>query len=237
MNKKCWIGKSEHTIVLFYGELGYNISPNFQYPKEYIGGWGQHNFKDITKEYLNNTKIRVESEEHSKFIQELAFSVGIGWKGNSFKLNDNGGYKICHLYLKNRYLTYTGQSDEDFFKEEEMKEVFLPLPPNYDKEVESEIKAQNNSTEVEIYWNEPLKNDYGKVELCLPFSLMDQDIYVCMEDKTSYVVDRITGLPVAKYLDEGFNVHNDISNYRKVELIVGKDIAAKLKEEGLINVD
>lgn len=239
MDKKCWIGKSENTIVLFYDELGYNISPNFQYPKEYIGGWGQHNFKDITKEYLSDTKIKVESEEHSKFIQELAFSVGILWGGRSSKVDDHGkdSSAIGHLYMEDVYLTYTNPTEVTFYRDCGLKEIFLPLPPNYGKEENNsqdvETKEENPFIGKEIYWNEPLKNDYEEM-----FVDYKCDSYVRVKNKESdlrYSVDPKTGYPIGKEVPEELSIINDISNYRKVELIAGKDIAAKLKEEGLIN--
>lgn len=232
MDKKCWIGKSENTIVLFYDELGYNISPNFQYPKEYIGGWGQHNFKDITKEYLSDTKIKVESEEHSKFIQELAFSIGMYWytchEGNLENM------EAQYLYFDDRGISWSSDDDsgnDTFFKDCTEKQIFLPLPPDYARE--ENPKEENHSTEVEIYWNEPLKNDYEEM-----FVDYKCDSYVRVKNKESdlrYSVDPKTGYPIGKEVPEELSIINDISNYRKVELIAGKDIAAKLKEEGLIN--
>lgn len=170
MDKKCWIGKYKGATVLFSQNKGLLLefegaSDDPSYKNIWRSNYIVPKFLDITKEYLQQTKIKVESEDHSKFIQELAFSAGYLWRGVSSKINDRVNRRIKYLYFKGKYLTYgdSSESDTDLYNDDGSKEIFLPLPPNYGKEVESEIKDQNNSTEVEIYWNEPLKNDYEEI--------------------------------------------------------------------------
>ena len=60
------------------------------------GAYYHENDVNIAKEYLRNTKIRCESEEHSRFIQELVFNAGGRWVTRGIKVKDG---KIPFLYI------------------------------------------------------------------------------------------------------------------------------------------
>jgi len=72
----------------------------------------------ITKEYLKDTRIRVNPEQSRK-VQELAFSLGFAWAGDEKKLRY---LNKPFLFLNNMYICYC--SDESYFNDSNKKEIF-----------------------------------------------------------------------------------------------------------------
>lgn len=127
---KYWIGKSgfSKVAVFFAGDIGFLIdeseSSGFVNPKGWIDCWAQSNFTNITADYLRNTKIRIESPEHSRTVQLLARECGYNYSV--------GGPTAVRAFDKSKWLYF---DDEGFmstsqpFKNVEYKEIHLPTLP------------------------------------------------------------------------------------------------------------
>lgn len=99
--------------------ISHGISSNHIFHREY---------KDITREYLANSKIRVESEEHGRSILELAERYGYKFQSNVI------GKKYFYFYDDEQTF---GQHKETFDTHQN-KEIFLPMPPAEVKEEKPE---------------------------------------------------------------------------------------------------
>jgi len=93
--------------------------------KEYpYGVWqddyhGDLHIKDITKEYLENKCVKIESPEHSEFVQKLAFKAGYSW---------NAGKNVA--FTDKEYLFFSGTQITWFWNNENStEEIQLPMPP------------------------------------------------------------------------------------------------------------
>ena len=78
------------------------------------------------KEFFKNTKIKIESEEHNKYVQELAFNAGYIWV-----LSDDSQQITkpdCHYlyFYHGRSITY--HTDIDIFNLHQHNEIFIPMP-------------------------------------------------------------------------------------------------------------
>jgi hypothetical protein len=98
---------------------------------------------EYNKEFFADTKIRIESEEHSKYVQGLAFKVDFGWgSGTVIFRHTNAGF----LYF------YGGEfivqdSDIDIFNSHPHKEIFIPLPVEEAEPVNDVVQNPKLSTD------------------------------------------------------------------------------------------
>lgn len=115
-------------IVLFVGKgVGAPLTSwwgDLKYMK-----WDESDFVDNTYNFLQGKCVKVESVEHCKFIQELAFNAGIMWCGHetSYRHLD-----ADWLYFNGKYLTFTIVGEE-LLDESEYDDhynvITIPLPP------------------------------------------------------------------------------------------------------------
>ena len=80
------------------------------------------------KQDFRNTKIRIESEEHSKVFQEAVFDAGGKW------LSGVSGFRHTSerfLYVNNNLILYCDTS-ESFFETHEYNEIYLTIIPAKD---------------------------------------------------------------------------------------------------------
>ena len=98
--------------------------------KEYpYGVWqddyhGDLHIKDITKEYLENKCVKIESPEHSEFVQKLAFKAGYSW---------NAGKNVA--FTDKEYLFFSGTRITWFWNNENStEEIQLPMSPEASEE-------------------------------------------------------------------------------------------------------
>jgi hypothetical protein len=78
---------------------------------------------NYTAEDLKNTKIRIESPEHSRYVQELLFSLGCDW---GLGVNRVSNVNEPFIYIHNLGLTH-GCMDE-VFEKHPYKEITIALP-------------------------------------------------------------------------------------------------------------
>ena len=86
------------------------------------------------KEFFNNTKIKIESEEHNKYVQGLSFKADCSWLsgGKSFKWND-----ADFLYFgSDGWISCTRGDGIAKFETHKYKEIFIPMTA---KEVDNTI--------------------------------------------------------------------------------------------------
>lgn len=82
--------------------------------------WYEKSFTNITKEYLENKCVKIESPEHSEFVQKLAFKAGYSWNfGKGVSLTDKE-----YLFFKGSQILW------DRHNEDLIEEIQLPIPPN-----------------------------------------------------------------------------------------------------------
>ena len=127
-----YIGKHGYcgSIVLFTdwltGYLLYNNGTSDKEVLEYHDGWAEEDFTNITKEYLENKCVKIESPEHSEFVQKLAFKAGYSWYGGNTNLQ----------YTDKEYLHFWKEGDicyeDSTHKMWELTQ--LPMPPEAIKE-------------------------------------------------------------------------------------------------------
>lgn len=126
-----YIGQCYSAFVLFYGDgeglvlgdaLGLDENTKVGDKVKLNGG------TNITAEHLRNTKIRLESPEHSEFVQLLAEIAG-------YRRNVGGATAVREfdkaewIYFCDEFFMSTHQP----FTHIEYKEIFLPLPPECEK--------------------------------------------------------------------------------------------------------
>lgn len=145
-----YIGQLEHDsrfIALF---LSSNLACNVQSPHgdwegakphEYVDGWCEDSFKNITAEYLANTYGEVKSKEHAEFIKLLAenHDIPCGHK----VVNDDCKY----LYVIDGSLFFTHR-EVDFVSE--LKQIIIPLPPELDCKESKPKKVLSNGHVYEL---------------------------------------------------------------------------------------
>ena len=98
----------------------------------YTDGWNEINFKNITREYLQNTYGKVVSHEHEEFIVELAKSAGF----SVFTTASSVNYFVIKVGL-------SFHSCEEITSTE-LKQITIPLPPK----AEPKIYLQENIGEL-----------------------------------------------------------------------------------------
>ena len=104
---------------------GYGISLTSKNDR-YNGDWGDERFcRDVTADYLRNTKIKTESPEHSEFVQRLVFGAGGEWFGGSKRV-DLMGFKYLFVDAD---LNIERSKSSYIFERSDNKEILLPLPP------------------------------------------------------------------------------------------------------------
>jgi len=69
---------------------------------------------------LRNTKIKINSEEESRLVQEYAFKQGFSWSGDKIIKHINNPY----LYFSKYYMMSYGDT-EIVFNDEPSKEIFI----------------------------------------------------------------------------------------------------------------
>lgn len=101
------------------------------------------NDKNITAEYLVNTKVKIESEEHSELVQDLVFNAGGSWSSGSVQIKNLGAewhFIDCELLISNSY-----QRDCDKVN---MRLITIPLPPKEKSMSKVQINVKNNTDSV-----------------------------------------------------------------------------------------
>lgn len=95
------------------------INTGYYYDRWYDGG-----FEDVTKEELENTKIRILSPEHSELVQRLAIKAGYRWPvdGADVIVTDRP-----FLHLDNGRIKYS--SNPHAFEKSINTEIEIPMPP------------------------------------------------------------------------------------------------------------
>lgn len=132
-----YIGKFEETgtetLCLFY-KKGFAINLNYN---EYVGTdlYNEGVFKNITHEYLQNKKVKIESQEHLEFLYKLVMETGYdeSYKDIAF----SGNYPW--------FAIIDGEPNE--IQEaipvfHELEQIKIPLPPKTNKQEPSEWAPQ-----------------------------------------------------------------------------------------------
>lgn len=134
-NKHPYIGKYNGMIGLLTSK-GYGICLSIQSSK--YGEWVQESkLKNITADYLRNTKIRIESPGHSEFVQKLVFGAGgkwIGYQDQKIRFLE----MPCLFIDKELNISFFDDRAEYLFNTHDNKEIKLPMPPSQLPEVSSE---------------------------------------------------------------------------------------------------
>lgn len=78
-------------------------------------------FKNITREYLDGKCVKIESHEHSKLVQKVAFGAGFQWP-ESFGTIKHTGYKF--LFFRVKGLMNCGHENNS-----KVQQITIPLPP------------------------------------------------------------------------------------------------------------
>lgn len=129
-NKYPYIGKcvTNGMISLFHDKSkGQRIAPCNDGAQRFID---ESLYSDITADYLRNTKIRIESLEHSKFVQKLVFSAGGKWGmwsigSRNVMINPEAKY----LFIDDCLALDSFTDNHDTYKGEIIREIKLPIPP------------------------------------------------------------------------------------------------------------
>lgn len=134
MNKNPYIGKglNSGSIVLFYEQSKGVTLESKTWARENL----QHSncinedlFTNITREYLANTKVEIESEEHRKFILNLA--------------KVNGLY--CFRLVGDNFIYITNKENGNVFNP---KLITLPLPPKEAAMSKAQVNVNNNTDSI-----------------------------------------------------------------------------------------
>ena len=117
---------------------------------------------NYTAEDLKNTKIRIESPEHSKYVQELVFALGGDWG-----LGVNCVWNVNEPFIYIHDLGLTHGCMDDTFDKHPFKEIKIPMPEEKKewpqvgdvvvygyKSIRGEVKAISDG----LAW---IKNEYG----------------------------------------------------------------------------
>jgi len=118
-----YIGKSRvsNTTILFTSRSK-GVCLNVD-NAQYHNSWDESVFKNITREYLASAKVKIESEEHSHLIQELAFKHGYVWiDGLSKNIELSSGYIVFDK--ESMTIIHTVNASYSAYKK-----ITLPLPP------------------------------------------------------------------------------------------------------------
>lgn len=124
-------GKNSGLIALFYEQSKFVPIESRIWAVsglELCDGVDESYFENATANYLRNTKIRIESPEHSEFVQLLAEIA-------DYRRNIGGATAVREfdkaewIYFDDEFFMSTSQP----FQHVEYKEIFLPLPPEREK--------------------------------------------------------------------------------------------------------
>ena len=127
---------TELTVLFVANREGLEIGDDENYTCE----WSEHEYKNITHEYLSNTWGVVESKEHAEFIVEIAKLHGfeLARKSNHFG-------KFFSFDVKGFFFL-----DDEFTARLHCKKITIPLPPKPEASVdEMSIAADELTTEEE----------------------------------------------------------------------------------------
>lgn len=135
--------------------------------------------QNITREYLEGKCVKIESPEHSEFVQKLAFNAGFEWLSCGSKLK-NTNYPFLFFSLD---LSITCGYDDD-----NRDQVTIPPPP----------KAESEPKEWPQVGDEVLfRNDLCKVLLA-----EDASRHIVVEWNGNYVNPHIEDIKKPKAEDE-----------------------------------
>ncbi|MCP4989865.1 MAG: hypothetical protein GY928_28550 [Colwellia sp.] len=81
--------------------------------------------ENITREYLANTKVEIESDEHSRFVQDIVISNGGKWGDGSKSIK----FELSKFIVIDSNLKMTIKISSHSFANSENKLVKIPLPP------------------------------------------------------------------------------------------------------------
>lgn len=128
MSKYPYIGKGKEigSIVLFYGECESVTLESKTWASsdlQYSNFINESAFENITADYLSNTKVKIESEEHAEFVIKL-FNSAFGTEANSMN-----PVWVYNEGLRGVSQRFHGEPSKD------LKQITIPLPPK-----EPEIK-------------------------------------------------------------------------------------------------
>ncbi|QDP50476.1 MAG: hypothetical protein Unbinned6284contig1001_32 [Prokaryotic dsDNA virus sp.] len=153
-----FVGHTGHSIVLFAGEgEACYLGGDFETSEKYVfrDDYFECEFTNITREYLADTKVGIESEEHRSFIQKMISKSDLWTTRNS---------DVLYIMSKPN-------------NESTCKEIHIPLPPKEPKEVSMneikvdvtnntdslvQIKKSDDESSIFIYVNDPPKEPEPK---------------------------------------------------------------------------
>lgn len=97
----------------------------------FVAKLNTENMEDVTREYLKGKVVKVESPEHSEYIQEMAFRYNFRWAVVGKEVQ----------YTEKPYLYFYPDNDITFGRENdiEWEEIFIPL-----SESTTEFKVGDN---------------------------------------------------------------------------------------------
>ena len=90
-----------------------------------------------------NTKIKICSEEHSEYVQKIAFDSGFSWLGVNGKVAEFKG--LPYLFFDDQF-TITHAAHADVFRRSKSKEIFINLPvekPRHRVPTESSVRIKS----------------------------------------------------------------------------------------------
>ena len=145
---------------------------------------------------MKSYKIKINSPEESRQVQEHAFTLGYSWAVSHYK-NTSYTYKSClYFNANNRYITY---SDLDLFDEcDRFEEI----------SVEDFLKLPTGSCHCKVYCG---KCKYFYKEYVYPTSI----IYCLHPTNARSISTWLDESIVYEMLPEFLNKNNDCKNYKE----------------------
>ncbi len=103
---------------------------------------------NITREYLADTKVEIESAEHSRFVQDIVISNGGEWGYGSKSIK----FELSQFIVIDSNLKMTIKISSHSFANSENKLVKIPLPPKEPDVIDSlpEVEPKKIFTKEEI---------------------------------------------------------------------------------------
>lgn len=163
---------TELTVLFVANREGFEIEEDGSYSCE----WSEHEYTNITRDYLQNTYGQVQSPEHAEFIAKLCESNGI-------ELFNNYDEGITQFAINRGELIFTyikpAISDHD-------KQITIPLPPK---------QIQTATPEEEFEITQIMKNAGDNLVLGCEDSKCDEWPQVNSEVQTSVGAGTIRLMP------------------------------------------
>lgn len=121
-----------NVICLFNDEnYGYKYGQKTRLNKE-------HKHVNITREYLEGKCVKIESPEHSEFVQKLAFNAGFKWYESGTGVNHTDAEYIS--FWADGDITYGDTQDHIF------EQITIPLPPKAEPKPKEWPQVGDNAT-------------------------------------------------------------------------------------------